>query len=187
MTESHEIADLLDRTAAGDKLAEQELLGIVYAELRQIAARYLRRERPNHTLQATALVHEAYLRLVGAAHGVEWRGRTHFFATSAQVMRRILTDYARQTKAEKRGGAAHKVELDRALLVGHECCDTIDDLHEALQRLAAFAPREARVVEMRFFGGMTEDEVALALGISSRSVKRDWNLAKAWLYGELRK
>ena len=184
MSNSSEIVRILDRVSTGDKTAEAELFPYVYADLRQIAAKYLRRERPNHTLQATALVHEAYLRLIGR-QPADWRGRTHFFAASAQVMRRILTDYARQTKAAKRGGHAVKLELDEGLLMGGQDCELVDDLDEALTRLATFAPRQALVVEMRFFGGMTEEEIAEKLQVSSRSVKRDWNVAKAWLYGEL--
>ena len=186
MGESSQIVRLLDRASAGDKNAEAELLPLVYADLRSIAARYLHRERANHTLQATALVHEAYLRLIGGRQPIAWRGRTHFFATSAQLMRMILTDYARLTKAAKRGGSAPKLNLDDALIVGQEECEMMADLDEALKRLAAFAPRQAHVVEMRFFGGMTEDEIAEQLQISGRTVKRDWSVAKAWLYGELR-
>lgn len=186
MRDSSQIIRLLERASAGDKGAEAELLPHVYADLRAMAAKYLHRERPNHTLQATALVHEAYLRLIGRRKPLAWRGRTHFFATSARLMRRILTDYARHTKAAKRGGCAVKLELEDALVIGGYRCEMLDALDEALKRLAAFAPRQAQVVEMRFFGGMTEEQIAEQLQVSARTVKRDWFVAKAWLYGELR-
>ena len=185
MCDPSELVRLLDRALAGDPNADAELMPHVYADLRQMAAKYLRRERRDHTLQATALVHEAYLRLVGRKEAGGWRGRTHFFATSAQVMRRILTDHARQTKAVKRGAGLPELELDDALLIGGQDCRMIADLDEALTRLGEFAPRQARVVEMRFFGGMSEEEIAQELDVSTRTVKRDWNVAKAWLYGEL--
>jgi RNA polymerase sigma factor (TIGR02999 family) len=187
MSDSSQIVELLDKASAGDKDAEAELLPYVYADLHAIAAKYLYRERPNHTLQATALVHEAYLRLIGRREPVAWRGRTHFFATSAQLMRRILTDYARQTKAAKRGGGTPKLVLEDSLVVGSYQCEMLDDLDDALKRLAAFAPRQAQVVEMRFFAGMTEEQIAEKLQVSGRTVKRDWSVAKAWLYGDLRR
>lgn len=184
MSGTSEIVQLLDRVSTGDKSAEAELFPCIYPDLRQLAAQYLRRERPNHTLQATALVHEAYLRMIGR-QPAGWRGRTHFFAASAQVMRRILIDHARQVRSAKRGGSAPRLQLDEGLAVGGMDSGMLANLDEALTRLAAFAPRQAQVVEMRFFGGMTEEEIADKLGVSTRTVKRDWNLAKAWLYGEL--
>jgi RNA polymerase sigma-70 factor (ECF subfamily) len=185
MTDSSHLVGLLDKAAGGDKAAEAEVIREVYADLRHIAAQYLRRERPDHSLQATALVHEAYLRLVGGNQTADWRGRTHFFATSAQVMRHILTDHARQRNAAKRGGPVPRIQLEESLAIADCDCELFTDLDEALKRLAVFAPRQAQVVEMRFFGGMTEDEIARELQVSARTVKRDWTVAKAWLYGEL--
>jgi RNA polymerase sigma factor (TIGR02999 family) len=184
MVKQGEITALLERVSAGDKSAESELLPRVYGELRRMAGGYLRRERSDHTLQATALVHEAYLKLTGQTH-IHWNGRAHFFAVAAQLMRRILVDHARQFRAAKRGAGAAKLELDAALMVGESQHNLIADLDEALERLAKFAPRQAQVVEMRFFGGMTEDEIALRLEVSPRTVKRDWTLARAWLHGEM--
>jgi len=179
-----EITALLVRLASGDKNAESELIPHVYTELKRLAAGYLRRERQGHTLQATALVHEAYLKLAGQ-QDPNWRNRSHFFAMAAQLMRRILTDYARLHRADKRGAGVVPLNLDDVVVLGPQQCARIDDLDEALTRLAAFAPRPAKVVEMRFFGGMTEDEVAEFLQISQRTVKRDWLIARAWLFGEL--
>ena len=180
----NEITALLNRISAGDGLAEGELLPLVYAELHRMAATYLRGERKNHTLQATALVHEAYLRMAGR-RAPDWQGRDHFFAASAQAMRRILTDYARSVKASKRGGEFQRLELDELTVAANGDGLPFDELDEALDRLAKFAPRQARVVELRFFGGLTEGEIASYLKVSSRTVKRDWNVARAWLYGEL--
>jgi len=156
----------------------------VYTELKRLAASYLRRERPDHTLQATALVHEAYLRLAGQPDP-NWNNRSHFFAMAARVMRRILTDHGRLHRASKRGAGRTKLNIDLVAIVGEEPSGEIEDLDEALTRLAAFAPRQAQVVEMRFFGGMTEDEIAEILKLSSRTIKRDWIIARAWLFGEL--
>jgi RNA polymerase sigma factor (TIGR02999 family) len=166
--------------ATGDKAAEAELMPHVYSELKRLAASYLRRERPGHTLQATALVHEAYMKLAGQQN-LNWQNRSHFFAMAAQVMRRILTDHARLHGAAKRGAGRPKLNIDDVAVVGAAPCDQIDDLDEALTRLAALA----KVVEMRFFGGMTEEEIAGILQLSSRTIKRDWIIARAWLFGEL--
>ncbi len=156
----------------------------VYTELKRLAASYLRREREGHTLQATALVHEAYLKLARLDE-LEWQNRNHFFAVAATVMRRILTDHARQHRAARRGAGRAKLNIDDVVVIGPSPSSEIDALDEALTRLAAFAPRQAKVVEMRFFGGMTEDEIAEILNLSSRTIKRDWIIARAWLYGEL--
>ena len=155
----------------------------VYRELRKIAIGHLRKERANHTLQATALVHEAYVRLAG--NEINWKSRTHFFAIAAQVMRRILVDYARQRNAAKRGGGAVVLQLDEKLTLADDQCDLITGIDAALERLARLSPRQAKVVEMRFFSGLSEEEIADVLGVSSRTIKRDWTIARAWLYGEL--
>jgi RNA polymerase sigma factor (TIGR02999 family) len=182
---AQEVGELLDLIASGDKEAAQALVPLVYEELRRIAARLMRSEAPNHTLQTTALVHEAYLRLVQPQDGA-WTDRAHFFAVAATVMRRILVDHARARKAHKRGGTAPlPLELfDPA--VSLEDPDRILAIDAALSRLAAIDERQCRIVELRVFAGMTVDETATALDISSRTVKREWQLAKAWLYGELR-
>jgi RNA polymerase sigma-70 factor (ECF subfamily) len=177
-----EVTELLHRIASGDKDAEAELIPRVYRELRRIAQAYLRKERQDHTLQATALVHEAYLRLTATAE-IDWKSRTHFFAVAANTMRRILVDYARHRAASRRSG--ERLSLDDNLAVSGEQCAFMTELDEALDRLANLNPRQARVVELRFFGGLTEEEIASVLQISSRSVKRDWTVARAWLHGEL--
>jgi RNA polymerase sigma-70 factor (ECF subfamily) len=164
--------------------ADTKLLAIVYRELRRIAGQCFRYERPDHTLQPTVLVHEAYLRLVGPG-GVEWQNRSHFFAVAAQTMRRILVDYARTRKAQKRGGPAVRIDLPEALMISEEKSEQVLLLDEALSRLARFDPRQSRIVEMRFFGGLTEEEIAEVLGVSARTVKRDWSMARAWLLGEM--
>ena len=156
----------------------------IYPELRRIAAHYMQGERSGHTLQPTALVNEAYLQLVG--HGdVDWRNRSHFFGVAAQLMRRILGNYARQKKAVKREGGRQRVELSEALLIGEDQLDEIIAIDAALDRLAEWDPRQAKIVELRFFAGLTEDEIAEVLGISPRTVKREWMVAKAWLHSEL--
>jgi RNA polymerase sigma factor (TIGR02999 family) len=184
---SGEVTRLLQALKSGDRDAESKLLGIVYGELHRMAARHMRRERADHTLQATALIHEAYVRLIDQ-RGKDWQNRAHFFGIAAQVMRRILVDYARMHRTVKRGGGQGKVALDDALpLMTIEQSDELVALDEALSRLAQFDPRQSRVVELRYFGGLNEEETAAALGVSSRTVKRDWSIAKAWLYGELNK
>ncbi len=163
--------------------AEAELLPLAYADLKRLAASYLRQERRGHPLEATALVHEAYLRMVAAPENY-WQDRSHFFATAATIMRRILTDQARHRCALKRGAGGVDLSLESIQVAGAEE-NRRDDLDEALTRLAAFAPRPAKVVELRFFGGLTEDEIAVRLEVCSRTVKRDWTVAKAWLYDAL--
>lgn len=179
-----DITELLQRVAHGDQQAEADLIPRVYQELHSIALAYLRRERSDHTLQATALVNEAYLRLTGQ-HEIDWKNRAHFFGIAAQLMRRILVDYARQRQAVKRGGGGVHVSLDEGLLVSNDQCELAADLDEALERLARLDARQAKVVELRFFGGLSEEETAVILGVSSRTVKRDWTMARAWLHGEL--
>jgi RNA polymerase sigma factor (TIGR02999 family) len=180
-----DITQLLHDLKGGDSAAEHLLLPIVYAELHRLAGALMRRERTGHTLQATALIHEAYLQLIDQ-RDKDWQNRVHFFAVAAQVMRRVLVDHARTRRAAKRGGAYRKVSLDEALTLTNEQSDEIVAIDEALSRLACLDPRQGRVVELRFFGGLTEDETAHVLGIASRTVKRDWRVAKAWLHGELK-
>ncbi len=151
-----------------------------------MAERYMRQERRDHTLQATALIHEAYVRLIDQ-RGKDWQNRAHFLGVAAHIMRRILVDHARTQRALKRGGTHRKVSLDDALLLTIEQSDEVFALDDALSRLAEFAPRQSRIVELRFFGGLTEEEAAEVLGISSRTVKREWHLAKAWLFRDLNK
>ena len=182
--ETGEITRFLQEIRAGDKEAESRLMEAVYPKLKRIAAHYLRQERAGHTLQATALVNEAYLQLLGQAD-ISLHGRAHFFAAAAQSMRRILVDYARMRKAGKRDGQRHKVELSDVLAISDDRLDEMLAIDEALTRLAARDPRQSRVVELRFFGGLSEDEVARVLGIAPRTVNRDWKFARAWLHGEL--
>lgn len=179
-----EVTQLLLAWRAGGNDALEKLAPIVYDELRAIARRHLRRERSN-TLQATALVNEAFLRLIDIKH-IEWHDRAHFFAMSARLMRRILVDHARARHYQKRGGGAAQVTLDETMLVAAERGVDLLALDEALKRLAEMDPRKGQVVELRFFGGMTLDETAHVLQVSSDTVTRDWNLAKTWLLRELR-
>jgi RNA polymerase sigma-70 factor (ECF subfamily) len=180
-----DVTQLLQALRAGDPSAEGRLLDAVYHELHRMASHYMQREREGHTLQATALIHEAYLRLIDQRRK-DWQNRAHFYGVAAQVMRRILVDYARANRRAKRGGDRHKVLLEDAILLSPEQSDEVVALDEALSRLAKFDPRKTRVVELRFFGGLSEEETAHLLGVSSRTVKRDWTMAKAWLYGELK-
>ena len=158
---------------------------VVYAELRQLAAAYLRRERPGHTLQTTALIHEAYLKLVGQRHG-RWQGRKHFYGIAARLMRQVLVEHARRHQAEKRGGGRVAVTLGHADEVAGSPEVDILAVHEALERLAAFDAQQARIVELRFFGGLSIEETAEALGVGHATVEREWGLARAWLRKELR-
>jgi RNA polymerase sigma factor (TIGR02999 family) len=178
------VTRLLSRVRNGDKDAEASLFELVYDELRKIASRNMRGERGGHLLQTTALVHEAYLRLV-RIDDTHFETRNHFFAFAAQTMRRILVDYARANAAVKRGAGFTITSLDEGAVVSPEPSTDIMALDVALERLSAFDSRQAKVVEMRFFAGMKEEEIADVLGISARTVKRDWTMAKAWLYGEL--
>ena len=180
----HEVTRLLIQLTDGDHAALDELLSLVYAELRRLAASYLRRERQGHTLQPTALVHEAYLRLIDQTQ-VRWQNRAHFFGVAAQMMRRILVDHARSSQAEKRGGEFQKFSLDENIDVSGERASDLVALDEALERLAQLDPQKARVVELRFFGGLSVEETAEVLGVSAPTVKRQWRMAKAWLYGQV--
>lgn len=183
-----DVTQMLMNWSNGDSAALDELLPVVYDELRQQAARYLSREQPGHTLQATALVNEAYLRLVDQTH-VNWQNRAHFFGAAANLMRQILIQHARAKHADKRGGDAQKLYLDEVSgladnLVKEQNLDLLA-LDDALQQLAVVAPQQSRVVELRFFGGLSIDETATVLGISPATVKREWNMAKAWLHREI--
>lgn len=182
--EPGEVSRLLLAWRRGEREALERLLPLVYDELHALARRQLRGERPDHTLQPTALLHEAYLRLVGS--DVAWEGRVHFLAVAAQVMRHILVDHARARARAKRGGGAERVTLDEALSSVADRPDDLLALDEALERLGAFDERKARVVELHYFGGLTYDEVAGALDVSPATVDRELRLAKAWLYRELR-
>jgi RNA polymerase sigma factor (TIGR02999 family) len=181
---SSEVTELLHAWGGGDEAALAIIIKLVYPEFRDIARRCLSRERPYHTIQATALVHEAYLRLVDIKQ-IGWQDRAHFLAMGARVMRRILVDYARARDCAKREGLARRTTLNDALFLSSEPDPMVIRLNEALERLAEFDTRRARVVEMRYFGGLTADEIAAALHISTQSVNRDWSLAKAWLVREM--
>ncbi len=179
-----ETTRLLQAAAKGDAGAVDRLMPLVYGELRDLAARQLRRERPDHTLQATALVHEAYLRLVDAT-SIDWKGRTHFFALAARVVRQVLIQHARVHGAQKRGGDRRRITLvDGIVIMSNPEVDLLE-LDEALTKLAAVHERQARVVELRFFGGLSVEEVAAALGVSERTVKGDWKVVRAWLRSEM--
>jgi RNA polymerase sigma factor (TIGR02999 family) len=168
----------------GDETALEQLIPLVYVELHQIARRCMASERTGHSVQATALVHEAYLRLVDTPD-VDWQDRAHFLAVSARVMRRILVDHARARLSQKRGGGAEKVSLDDVLVVASDPRQDFVALDDALNALAAFDERKSRVVELRFFGGLSVEETASALGVGPDTVMRDWRLAKAWLQREM--
>jgi RNA polymerase sigma-70 factor, ECF subfamily len=180
-----DVTALLRDLARGDDRAAARLIPLVYSELRRLASNYMRRERPNHTLQATALVHEAYLKLV-VQRSVDWKCRAHFFGIAAQMMRRILIDYARSHMRDKRGGGVVPVPLQEALVFAPDQSPQLIKLDRSLDRLAELDPRQARIVELRFFGGLTVDETADALEISPITVKREWSVAKAWLHGDLK-
>ena len=171
---------LLQAWSAGDRTALDRLVPIVHAELRRLARRYMRQERAGHTLQTTALINEAYIRLVDA-QGVNWQNRAHFFGISARVMRQVLVDFARRRGYQKRGGGEQRVPLDEALLVAETPDQDLVALDEALTALAAVDPRKSRAIELRFFGGVSIEEAALLLEVSPETVKRDCRLAKAWL------
>lgn len=181
-----DVIQLVRGLKTSDQEADGELLDAVYDELHRMAVRLMRQERRDHTLQATALIHEAYVYLVDQ-RPKNWQNRAHFFGLAAQVMRRILVDYARRHRTAKRGGAQHKVTLDDALSLTAPQSEELLAVDEALSRLSQFDPRRGRVVELRYFGGLDEAEIAEVLGVSSRTVKRDWTIAKAWLFAELRK
>jgi RNA polymerase sigma factor (TIGR02999 family) len=177
---------LLRAWSAGDPAALDQLAPILHGELKRFARRYMSRERQGHTLQPTALVNEAYLRLVDV-HGVQWQDRAHFFALAAQMMRRILVNYALARSAGKRGGAARQVSLDEAMIVCAERDSDLVELDAALQSLAKLDPRKAQIVELRFFGGLSVEETAAVLKVSTQTVLRDWKLSKSWLAREMRR
>ena len=178
-----EVTRLLKAMNAGDTAAAEQLLPLVYKELHRIAESFMRRERPEHTLQATALINEAYLRLVG--EDIDWGNRGHFIGLVAHVMRRVLVDYARQHNAERRAGGLRRVEMEDNFAVSPERLDEVLLLDMAVARLAEKSPRQAQVVELRYFGGLSVDQIATILGVAPRSVKRDWSLARMFLYREL--
>ena len=178
-----EVTQLLSELDGRREEATPRLFELLYGELRKLAQFYLKSERPDHTLQATALVHEAYVRLVGA--DPHWRNRTHFFAIASSAMRRVLVDQARAKHAAKRPHPQNRVDLEEAPLLANDNFDEIIALDQALERLSKLDPTQARIVELRYFGGLTAEESALALGISVSSVNRDWVVAKAWLHAEL--
>jgi RNA polymerase sigma-70 factor, ECF subfamily len=184
-TSPHQVSKLLLAWSEGEEGAYEQLVPLVYEELHRLAKRYMRKERSGHTLQTSGLVNEAYLRLVGVKD-VRWQNQAHFFAVSARLMRRILVDFARAKHELKRGGDAQQVSLDEALLVSPESNTDVLALDEALTRLFALHRRQGEVVEMRYFGGLTEEEIAEVLKVSVRTVQQDWRLARLWLYRELR-
>ena len=179
-----DVTQVLEQLAEGDKRAADKLLPLVYDEFRALARHYLAQERANHTLQPTALVHEAYMKLVDQTR-VDWQGKSHFFAVAAQAMRRILVDHARSRQRDKRGGGRARVVLDEAVALSPQKDEDVLALDEALEKLSGLDPRQAKVVDLRFFGGMNVEEVAQALGVSKRTVEGDWTFARAWLSREL--
>jgi RNA polymerase sigma factor (TIGR02999 family) len=181
-----DVTRLLVRLTEGDRGVLDELLPVVYGELRKLASSYLRRERVGHTLQPTALVHEAYMRLVDQTQ-VQWQNRAHFFGVAAQMMRRILVDHARAHEAEKRGGEFQKLSLDENIDVSGERDVNLVALDDALNLLAEIDPQKMKIVELRFFGGLSVEETAEVLGVSAPTVKRQWRMAKAWLYGQVKR
>ena len=178
------VSQLLADWSRGDDAALTELTPLVYEDLRRLAHHYMSGQRPDHTLQTTALVHEAYLRLADQTNP-SWQTRAHFFAVAARAMHQILVNYAKSYRAQKRGGGALKVELDETALIFQGQSREIVDLHEALERLTVLDSRKAEVVELKYFGGLNYDEIAEVLKISPVTVRRDWDFAKAWLYSEL--
>ncbi len=182
--EKQEISVILKDWSGGNRASADVLLALVYDELRKIASQYLRKERSGHTLQPTALVHEAYIKLIDIS-GINWQDRAHFFAVSANVMRHILVDHARAKLSEKRGGSAQRIELDDAISFSDKPDVDVLAVDESLKKLAEFDPQQSRIVELRFFGGLTIEETAHVVGISPATVKREWAMAKAWLHRSL--
>ena len=181
---AQKVTQLLAEWSQGNDAALTELTPLVYEDLRRLAHHYMDGQRPDHTLQTTALVNEAYLRLADQTHP-NWQTRAHFFAVAARAMRQILVNYAKSYRSQKRGGGALKIELDETALVSPAESTAIVDLHEALKRLAALDQRKGEVVELKYFGGLNYDEIAEVLKISPVTARRDWEFAKAWLYTEL--
>jgi RNA polymerase sigma-70 factor, ECF subfamily len=186
MADRGDITLLLDRLATGDRSAEEALMPRVYLELHHLAAARMRAERPGHTIQPTALVHEAYLRLCNS-HEFHWRDRAHFFRGAGCMMRHILVDYARQHRAQKRNDGTRAIPLDEAIAISSDQFALALEVDEVLKKLAELSPRQANVVEMRFFAGLTEEEIAEALDVNVRTVKRDWLMARAWLHQRLQR
>lgn len=182
--ETHEVTKILQEWRSGKKQAAEQLFPLVYDELKRQARNYLRRERDDHTLQPTALVHEAYLKMVDQTV-LSAENRIHFFAIASRVMRQILVDHAREHKAEKRGGAAQRLSIEDIDVLPEQTAADVLELDEALRRLEAIDERKCRVVDMRFFGGLKEKEIAEVLGVTEKTVRRDWQFAKLWLYREL--
>jgi RNA polymerase sigma-70 factor, ECF subfamily len=178
-----EVTQILKAMHAGDPAAADQLLPLVYSELHRLARAYMRRERADHTLQATALINEAYLRLAG--EDIDWIDRAHFIGLAAHVMRQVLVDYARQHNAERRAGGLHRVEMNDDLAISPDRLDEIASIDQALTRLAAHNSRQARVVELRYFGGLSVEQISAILEVAPRSVKRDWSLARIFLSREL--
>lgn len=179
-----DVTQLLTAWTSGDQAARDQLMSVVYEELHRLARRYMRRESPGHTLQTSALVNEAFLRLVGQRN-VHWQNRAHFFGIAAQMMRRILVDHARTRTSVKRAGGERALSLDDGLIVSEERSAEVVAVHEALEQLAKFDGRKSQIVELRFFGGLTIDETAEVLGVSPGTVMADWTVAKAWLRREI--
>lgn len=180
----HRVTQLLQQWSRGDDSALTELTPLVYEELHRIAHHFMERQRPNHTLQTTALVNEAYLRLADQS-SPNWQSRAHFLAVAARAMRQILVSYARRDRAQKRGGGGARIELDEAAILSPEQSKEIVDLHEALERLGTLDSRKAQVVELKYFGGLNYDEIAEVLEVARITVRRDWEFARLWLYTEL--
>ena len=183
-THTDKVTQLLIDWSNGDRAALDRLMPLIDEELRRLAHRYMRQERVDHTLQTTALVNEAFLRLVNRKN-LQWQNRAHFFGIAAQLMRTILVDHARSHASAKRGGGARKLELNEALVVSQQKASEVIALDEALNQLALIDPRQSRIVELRFFGGLTVEEAAEVLDVSPVTIKREWSTAKAWLYREL--
>ena len=181
-----DVTQLLIAWSDGDQAARDQLMGVVYDELHRLARRYMRRESPGHTLQTSALLNEAFIRLVDQKN-VQWQNRAHFFGLAAQMMRRILVDYARSRNFAKRGGGAVKLSLEEGLIVSDERSEQVVAVHEALEGLAKIDPRQAQIVELKFFGGLSNDETGEMLAVSPGTVARDWTMAKAWLRREISK
>ena len=185
-TSSPELSELLTEWSNGSKAALDKLIPLIYEELHRLAHHYMRRERPGHTLQTTALVNEACVRLFNR-QSVHFQDRSHFVAIASQLMRSILVDHARSHAYAKRGGGATRVVLDEAMVVSRDPSADVVELDEALKRLAEIDPQQSRIVELRFFGGLTIEETAEVLGLSPATIKREWHTAKAWLYRELKR
>ncbi|PWT95067.1 MAG: RNA polymerase subunit sigma-70 [Blastocatellia bacterium] len=185
MTSStQQVTELLTAWSSGDQTARDRLIPLVYEELHRLAHRYMKRESPGHTLQTSALVNEAFVKLVDQ-RDVRWRNRAHFFGIAAQLMRRILVDHARGRQTAKRGGGVHAISFDDGLYVSEKRSAEVVAIHEALEQLTKFDQRKGQIVELRFFGGLSIDETAEVLGVSPGTVMRDWTLAKAWLHREI--